>query len=212
MTVYSVRPEAIRDSVSLALGDKVKKLTISLGEVTVQVAATDYHASALALRDSPGCQFEQLVDLCGVDYSEYKDGAYEGSRYCVVTHLLSVSLNQRLRLKVFALDDAAPALSSVTDIWSGADWFEREAFDLYGIVFEGHEDLRQDERVMQMFGLINACLENDRSTRKRGYKIIRYTVLPLSNNSGVIGKSVLLFDYITNSLTVLCFWFYYLIF
>jgi NADH-quinone oxidoreductase subunit C len=138
MTVYSVRPEAIRDSVALALGDKVKKLSISLGEVTVQVAASEYHAAALALRDSSGCQFEQLIDLCGVDYSEYKDGAYDGARYCVVTHLLSVSLNQRLRLKVFAEDDSMPLVDSINDIWNSANWFEREAFDLFGIVFDGH--------------------------------------------------------------------------
>ena len=158
MTVYSVRPEAIRDSVSLALGDKVKKLTISLGEVTVQVAATDYHASALALRDSPGCQFEQLVDLCGVDYSEYKDGAYEGSRYCVVTHLLSVSLNQRLRLKVFAEDDSMPMVDSINDIWNSANWFEREAFDLFGIVFDGHDDLR---RILTDYGFIGHPFRKD---------------------------------------------------
>jgi NADH-quinone oxidoreductase subunit C len=158
MTVYSVRPEAIRDSVSLALGDKVKKLTISLGEVTVQVAATDYHASALALRDSPGCQFEQLVDLCGVDYSEYKDGAYEGSRYCVVTHLLSVSLNQRVRLKVFAEDDSMPMVDSINDIWNSANWFEREAFDLFGIVFDGHDDLR---RILTDYGFIGHPFRKD---------------------------------------------------
>jgi NADH-quinone oxidoreductase subunit C len=158
MTVYSVRPEAIRDSVSMALGDKVKKLTISLGEVTVQVAATDYHASALALRDSPGCQFEQLVDLCGVDYSEYKDGAYEGSRYCVVTHLLSVSLNQRVRLKVFAEDDSMPMVDSINDIWNSANWFEREAFDLFGIVFDGHDDLR---RILTDYGFIGHPFRKD---------------------------------------------------
>jgi NADH-quinone oxidoreductase subunit C len=158
MTVYSVRPEAIRDSVSLALGDKVKKLTISLGEVTVQVSASEYHASALALRDSPGCQFEQLVDLCGVDYSEYKDGAYEGSRYCVVTHLLSVSLNQRVRLKVFAEDDSMPMVDSINDIWNSANWFEREAFDLFGIVFDGHDDLR---RILTDYGFIGHPFRKD---------------------------------------------------
>jgi NADH-quinone oxidoreductase subunit C len=158
MTVYSVRPEAIRDSVALALGDKVKKLSISLGEVTVQVAASEYHAAALALRDSSGCQFEQLIDLCGVDYSEYKDGAYDGARYCVVTHLLSVSLNQRLRLKVFAEDDSMPLVDSINDIWNSANWFEREAFDLFGIVFDGHDDLR---RILTDYGFIGHPFRKD---------------------------------------------------
>lgn len=158
MTVYSVRPEAIRDTVVAALGDKVKQISISLGEVTVRVAASDYHAAALALRDSAGCQFEQLIDLCGVDYSEYKDGAYEGARYCVVTHLLSVSLNQRLRLKVFAEDDGMPMVDSVNDIWNSANWFEREAFDLFGIVFDGHDDLR---RILTDYGFIGHPFRKD---------------------------------------------------
>jgi NADH-quinone oxidoreductase subunit C len=158
MTVYSVRPEAIRDTVVAALGDKVKQISISLGEVTVRVAAADYHAAALALRDSAGCQFEQLIDLCGVDYSDYKDGAYEGARYCVVTHLLSVSLNQRLRLKVFAEDDSMPMVDSVNDIWNSANWFEREAFDLFGIVFDGHDDLR---RILTDYGFIGHPFRKD---------------------------------------------------
>ena len=158
MTVYSVRPEAIRDTVLATLSDKVKSFSIALGEVTVQVAATDYHASALALRDSAGCQFEQLIDLCGVDYSEYKDSAYEGARYCVVVHLLSVSLNQRLRLKVFAEDDSMPIVDSINDIWNSANWFEREAFDLFGIVFDGHDDLR---RILTDYGFIGHPFRKD---------------------------------------------------
>ncbi len=158
MTVYSVRPETTRDAVLIALGDKAKQVSISVGEVTVQVAAADYHAAALALRDSVGCQFEQLIDLCGVDYSEYKDGAYIGSRYCVVTHLLSVSLNQRLCLKVFAQDDDMPLVDSITDIWNSANWFEREAFDLFGIVFDGHDDLR---RILTDYGFIGHPFRKD---------------------------------------------------
>ncbi len=158
MTVYSVRPETTRDAVLIALGDKAKQVSISVGEVTVQVAAADYHAAALALRDSVGCQFEQLIDLCGVDYSEYKDGAYVGSRYCVVTHLLSVSLNQRLCLKVFAQDDDMPLVDSITDIWNSANWFEREAFDLFGIVFDGHDDLR---RILTDYGFIGHPFRKD---------------------------------------------------
>jgi NADH-quinone oxidoreductase subunit C len=158
MTVYSVRPEATRDAVVAALGDKVKQIAIHLGEVTLHVTAADYHVSALTLRSAAGCQFEQLIDLCGVDYSEYKDGAYEGARYCVVTHLLSVSLNQRLRLKVFAEDDGMPMVDSINDIWNSANWFEREAFDLFGIVFDGHDDLR---RILTDYGFIGHPFRKD---------------------------------------------------
>ena len=113
MTTFSVRPEATRDAVVAVLGDKLQKITIALGEVTAVVAAADYLAAAQLLRDSADCQFEQLIDLCGVDYLEYKNGDYEGLRFCVVTHLLSVALNQRLRLKVYATDDGMPVVASV---------------------------------------------------------------------------------------------------
>ena len=93
MTTFSVTPEAIQAAVVAALGDKLKRSSIALGEVEVVVASEDYRAVVQALRDAPGCKFEQLIDLCGVDYSEYKGGAYEGPRFCVVLQLLSVSLN-----------------------------------------------------------------------------------------------------------------------
>jgi NADH-quinone oxidoreductase subunit C len=158
MTIYSVRPEATRDAVVAALGDKVKSIGIALGEVTVVVDAADYAASAVALRDSPQCSFEQLLDLCGVDYSEYGDGAYEGARYCIVSHLLSVSLNQRVRLKVFAPNDDMPMVPSVKEVWNSANWFEREAFDLFGIVFDGHDDLR---RILTDYGFIGHPFRKD---------------------------------------------------
>ncbi len=158
MTIFSVRPEATRDAVVAVLGDKVQKISIALGEVMVHVAAADYLAAAQLLRDSAGCQFEQLIDLCGVDYSEYKNGDYEGLRFCVVTHLLSVALNQRLRLKVFATDDGMPVVASVSKLWTTANWFEREAFDLFGIVFEGHEDLR---RILTDYGFIGHPFRKD---------------------------------------------------
>lgn len=158
MTVFATAPEATRDAVMAALGDKLKNITVALGEVTVWVSAEHYHAAALALRDAPGCQFEQLIDLCGVDYSEYPDGSPDGLRYCVVAHLLSVSLNQRVRLKVFAPDDVAPRLPSVMNIWSSANWFEREAFDLFGIVFDGHDDLR---RILTDYGFIGHPFRKD---------------------------------------------------
>lgn len=158
MTVYSVRPEAIQAAVEAALGDKIKRISIALGEVTVHVAADDYLAAARALRDTPGCQFEQLLDLCGVDYSEYLQGALDGRRFCVVSHLLSVSLNQRLRLKVAVPDDEMPIVQSVTEIWNSANWFEREAFDLFGIVFDGHDDLR---RILTDYGFIGHPFRKD---------------------------------------------------
>lgn len=158
MTVFAVNPDTLKDTIAAALGDKVRHINVALGEVTVVVAAADYLDVAKTLRDAPGCRFEQLMDLCGVDYSEYKGGGLEGSRYCVVLHLLSVSLNQRVRLKVFAPDDDLPLVASVTDIWNSANWFEREAFDLFGIVFEGHNDLR---RILTDYGFIGHPFRKD---------------------------------------------------
>ncbi len=158
MTVFAVNPESLRQAVAAALGDKARSVTLKLGEVTVTVAAADYVAAAEILRDSPACRFEQLLDLCGVDYSGYREGAWDGQRYCVVSHLLSVSLNQRVRLKVFAADDDLPSVDSLTGVWSSANWFEREAFDLFGIVFEGHNDLR---RILTDYGFIGHPFRKD---------------------------------------------------
>jgi len=158
MTTYSVTPEATQTAVLAALGDKALRSSISLGEVEVQVSADNYHAAALILRDAPGCKFEQLIDLCGVDFSEYPAGSPDGLRFCVVSQLLSVSLNQRLRLKVFARDDAAPLVQSVMDVWSAANWYEREAFDLFGIMFDGHDDLR---RILTDYGFIGHPFRKD---------------------------------------------------
>ena len=169
MTSYSVRPEDTQAAIAQALGDKVKRISVDLGEVKVLVSAADYHAAALLLRDSVGCQFEQMMDLCAVDYSTYGDGRYEGPRYCVVVHLLSISLNQRVRLKVFATDDDMPVLDSINDIWNSANWFEREAFDLFGVVFEGHDDLR---RILTDYGFIGHPFRKDFPTT--GYVEMRY--------------------------------------
>lgn len=158
MTVYSVKPETTRDAIVAALGEKIKNVSIALGEINVVVVAQDYHWCAMALRDATGCKFEQLMDLCGIDYSEYKDGIYEGPRFCVASHLLSVSLNQRVCLKVFADSDDMPMVDSVNDIWNSANWFEREAFDLFGIVFEGHDDLR---RILTDYGFIGHPFRKD---------------------------------------------------
>ena len=169
MTSYSVRPEDTQAAIAQALGDKVKRISVDLGEVKVLVSAQDYHAAALLLRDTVGCQFEQMMDLCAVDYSTYGDGRYEGLRYCVVVHLLSVSLNQRVRLTVFATDDDMPVLDSINDIWNSANWFEREAFDLFGVVFEGHDDLR---RILTDYGFIGHPFRKDFPTT--GYVEMRY--------------------------------------
>ncbi len=157
------------DTIAAVLGDKVKSLKIALGEVTVTVGAADYLASAILLRDAAGCRFEQLIDLCGLDYSEYKDGQYDGLRYCVASHLLSVSLNQRVRLKVFCPDDDFPVVDSVNGVWNSANWFEREAFDLYGIIFEGHNDLR---RILTDYGFIGHPFRKDFPTT--GHVEMRY--------------------------------------
>ena len=169
MTVFAVNPETLKTTIAAALGDKVKHIGIALGELTVVVDAADYLEVAKTLRVAPNCCFEQLMDLCGVDYSDYKAGAYEGSRYCVVLHLLSVSLNQRVRLKVFAPDDDFPLVASVTSIWNSANWFEREAFDLFGIVFEGHNDLR---RILTDYGFIGHPFRKDFPTS--GHVEMRY--------------------------------------
>ena len=161
--------QQISDAVVVALGDKVKNISIALGEVTLTVTANDYLAAATLLRDAAYCKFEQLIDLCGIDYSEYKDGLYEGLRYCVTSHLLSVSLNQRVRLKVFCADDDFPVVASVNDVWNAANWFEREAFDLFGIIFEGHNDLR---RILTDYGFIGHPFRKDFPTT--GHVEMRY--------------------------------------
>ena len=159
----------LAETIAAMLDGKAKSVKIALGEVTVTVAASDYLAAAILLRDTEGCKFEQLLDLCGVDYSEYKDGLYDGLRYCVVSHLLSVSLNQRVRLKVYCPDDDFPVIDSVNAVWNSANWFEREAFDLFGIVFEGHNDLR---RILTDYGFIGHPFRKDFPTS--GYVEMRY--------------------------------------
>ena len=158
MSENSVHPQATLRAVEAALGARVKHIALALGEVTVVVDAAHYLQAAELLRDAAGCRFEQLLDLCAVDYSAYGDGAYEGRRFCVVSHLLSVSLNQRVRLKVFALDDDMPMVESLTTVWNSANWFEREAFDLFGVIFEGHDDLR---RLLTDYGFIGHPFRKD---------------------------------------------------
>jgi NADH-quinone oxidoreductase subunit C len=158
MSAFAIQPEALRDLVAAALGDQAREVTIKLGEVTVEVAAAHYLDVMRTLRDTTGCQFEQLIDLCGVDYSTYQDTGRDGARFVVVTHLLSVSLNQRVRVRVSCPDDDFPVIASVCELWSSANWFEREAFDLYGIIFEGHTDLR---RILTDYGFIGHPFRKD---------------------------------------------------
>ncbi|MBB3193569.1 NADH-quinone oxidoreductase subunit C [Roseateles terrae] len=150
--------DTLQAALESVLGGQIVALKRELGEITLTVAAKDYANVAKLLRDHSELRFEQLIDLCGVDYSAYKDGAWEGPRFAVVVHLLSINKNWRLRLKVFAPEDDFPVVASVNPIWNAANWFEREAFDLYGIIFEGHEDLR---RILTDYGFIGHPMRKD---------------------------------------------------
>jgi NADH-quinone oxidoreductase subunit C len=167
--LHPATAEQLAETITAVLGDKAKRVSVALGEVTVVVSAPDYSAAALLLRDTRGCQFEQLIDLCGIDYSEYGNGRHDGPRFCVASHLLSVSLNQRVRLKVFCSDDDFPVVASVNEVWNSANWFEREAFDLFGIIFEGHNDLR---RILTDYGFIGHPFRKDFPTT--GHVEMRY--------------------------------------
>lgn len=148
----------LKERLEKVLGKKVSRLHEALGELTLVVRSEDYLDVATTLRDEPTLGFDQLIDLCGVDYSEYDNATWEGPRFAAVSHLLSVKHNWRLRLRVFAPDDSFPLVASVTPIWSSANWFEREAFDLYGILFEGHDDLR---RILTDYGFIGHPFRKD---------------------------------------------------
>ena len=154
----SAKLETLSENLQKHFGDKLKSLKIALDEVTIEVSAADYLGVMIALRDEADFQFEELIDLCGVDYSTYGDGVWSGPRYAAVVHLLSVSRNVRLRVRVFAEDESFPSVDSVTGIWATANWFEREAFDLYGIAFVGHDDLR---RILTDYGFIGHPFRKD---------------------------------------------------
>ena len=140
------------------LGKRALSIETALGEVTVVLNADTYFESAMLLRDEPSLAFEQLIDLCGVDYQDFRDGAWAGQRFAGVTHLLSLAHNWRLRVRVFAPEDVYPVVASLTPVWAAANWFEREAFDLYGILFDGHEDLR---RILTDYGFIGHPFRKD---------------------------------------------------
>jgi NADH-quinone oxidoreductase subunit C len=149
---------ALAERLKDTFGDKLAAMKQECGELTIIVNAADLLYVATELRDQPQLRFEQLMDLCGVDYLEYAGGQHAGLRYAVVYHLLSVSLNHRLRLKAFAADNKFPVVDSVVGIWPSANWFEREAFDLFGIMFPGHPDLR---RILTDYGFIGHPFRKD---------------------------------------------------
>ncbi|MEX3605278.1 MAG: NADH-quinone oxidoreductase subunit C [Burkholderia sp.] len=161
--------ETLKATLEAAFGERVVSLTEAIGELTLVARARDYVEVATLLRDDRKLGFEQLIDLCGVDYQTYGDGAYDGPRFAVVLQLLSITNNWRLRLRVFAPDDDLPILASMVEIWSSANWYEREAFDLFGIVFEGHSDLR---RILTDYGFIGHPFRKDFPLS--GYVEMRY--------------------------------------
>lgn len=150
--------EHLSAQLKLALGTQLTELTVALNEITIECKADDLIAVCTKLRDHAELKFEQLIDLCGVDYVEYKDGQWNGYRYASVMHLLSVSLNQRVRLRVFAQEDDFPVLPTLVDVWPVANWFEREAFDLFGIMYENHPDLR---RILTDYGFVGHPFRKD---------------------------------------------------
>ena len=154
----SAKLDQLHQDVQSALGAKLIQANIALNELNLLCRAEDYLAVCLCLRDDPRFRFEQLIDLCGVDYQTYADIEQDGPRYAVVCHLLSVSMNQRVRLRVFASDEAFPILPTLVDVWPVANWYEREAFDMYGIMFENHPDLR---RLLTDYGFVGHPFRKD---------------------------------------------------
>jgi NADH-quinone oxidoreductase subunit C len=154
----SAKLEQLKGALAAGLGGKIVSLAEALGELTLVIDAKDYVATARWLRDDPAVRFEQLIDLCGVDYSGFGEGRWEGRRFAVVSHLLSLEHNRRLRLRVFASDDGFPVVDTLTGIWPNANWYERETFDLFGIMFTGHEDLR---RILTDYGFIGHPFRKD---------------------------------------------------
>ena len=152
------RLETLVRNLGTVLGARTTSTAVARGEATIVVPAEEYFEVARLLRDHAELRFEQLIDLAGVDYADYGGGGWQGGRFAVVLHLLSVTHNWRLRLRSFCADDDIPMVASVTSVWPAAGWFEREAFDLFGIVFEGHADLR---RILTDYGFIGHPFRKD---------------------------------------------------
>jgi NADH-quinone oxidoreductase subunit C len=150
--------DTLQAALDTALGARIDRLVRDRGEIAITVRAADYLAAARTLRDDPTLAFEQLMDLAGMDLSSWRDQPHDGPRFVVVSQLLSISRNWRVRLKVVCPDDELPLVASLTEVWSAANWYEREAFDLYGILFEGHLDLR---RILTDYGFIGHPMRKD---------------------------------------------------
>jgi NADH-quinone oxidoreductase subunit C len=163
------RLETLATTLKQVLAERAQDITSALGEMTLRVRAADYLSVARTLRDDPRLRFEQLIDLAGVDYASYGEGTWDGPRYAVVLHLLSLTHNWRVRVRVFCPDDDLPLVTSMVDVWASANWYEREAFDLYGIVFEGHPDLR---RILTDYGFVGHPFRKDFPIS--GYVEMRY--------------------------------------
>ena len=154
----ATRTETLVVALSAVLGDTTGPVTQALGEATIVVPVGDLESVMRTLRDRPELRFESLIDVCGVDYSTYGDGDHAGPRFAVVYHLLSFANNWRLRVRTFADDDEFPVVPTMVDVWPCANWYEREAFDLYGVMFSGHPDLR---RLLTDYGFIGHPFRKD---------------------------------------------------
>ena len=160
--------EQLQTALGTALGDRVS-IVVALGEVTITVKAAEYYGVMQTLRDDKSLGFEQLIDLAGVDYLTYGEGSWDGLRFAVVVHLLSIKHNWRVRVRAFAADDEMPLLPSLVPLWRAVNWYEREAFDMFGILFEGHNDLR---RILTDYGFIGHPFRKDFPVS--GYVEMRY--------------------------------------
>ena len=152
------RLETLKSQLEAVLGGHLVSTTAALGEITIVVAAAGYLDTCRLLRDDPSLAFSECIDLCAVDYSTYGDGAWEGARFATVLHLLSIEHNWRVRVRVFCPEDDFPTLPSVVPVWPAAGWYEREAFDLFGVIYEGHGDLR---RILTDYGFIGHPFRKD---------------------------------------------------
>ncbi len=152
----SARLDQLCDRLKAAFAGRIGEPVFALGELTIEVDAANYVDVMRQLQGHPDFKFELLLDLSGVDYSTYSN--WQGKRFAIVSHLLSISHNLRLRVRTFADDEEFPVLPSVIDIWAGANWYEREAFDLYGVHFDGHPDLR---RILTDYGFVGHPFRKD---------------------------------------------------
>lgn len=164
-------PAQLIEILRAVFGERIVLLSEAFTEVTLVVGKADYLGVMKTLKDAPELQFAELIDLCGIDYAGYNNDpdGLNGKRFAVVSHLLSLEFNCRLRVRVFAEDEKMPSVPSLVDIWPAANWFEREAFDLYGILFEGHPDLR---RILTDYGFVGHPFRKDFPIQ--GYVEMRY--------------------------------------